>query len=250
MAPPFDPYTQNVVFHLSDGSPFEVPITEVNEFVQYNTKISINYGAQLGASVIVLFLVALLTAPEKRRTAVFSLNAAALFCSVVRMLCMSIYFTTMFSEAYTFFSGDFSGVPTSAYANSILGVCMTTILLICVELSLLVQTHAICSTLRALYRRAILAFSLIVALLTIGFRLGMTVENCKSIAGASNFGPFVWIQSANNIIMTASVFYFSAIFVAKLGYAIYSRKKLGMKGFGAMQVIFIMSCQSMIVPGK
>ena len=250
MAPTFDPYTQNVTFHFADGSPFNVPIAELNKFLQYNTKVEINYGAQLGASLIVLFLVALLTAPEKRRTVVFGLNVAALFCSVVRMLCMSIYLTTMFSETYTYFSSDFSGVPTSAYANSILGVCITTVLLICIEFSLLVQTHAICSTLRSLYRRIIVGFSVIVVLLTIGFRLGMTVENCKSIAGASNFSAFVWIQSANNIIMTASVFYFSTIFVAKLGYAIYSRKKLGMEGFGAMQVIFIMSCQSMVVPDK
>ncbi|KAL1960613.1 hypothetical protein VTO42DRAFT_7192 [Malbranchea cinnamomea] len=248
MASPFDPYTQDVIFHDRDGNPFSVPIAELNELVQYNTKVSINYGAQLGACIVMLFVVSLLTAPVKRRTVIFALNVTALFCGIVRMLCMTIYFTTEFSEAYRYFASDFSNVPTGAYVNSILGVVMTTILLVCVEASLLVQTQAICSTLRRRYQQAVLGFSLAVVLATIALRLVLTVENCKSIVRPADFSPFVWLQSANNLIIMASVCYFSAIFMAKLGYAIYTRRKLGVTGFGGMQVIFVMSCQTMVVP--
>jgi pheromone alpha factor receptor len=246
----FDPYTQNITLKRPDGSDIVIPLLELDNFAKYNSVISVNYGVQLGASIIVLLLVGLLTAPEKRRTIIFALNTVSLMCSVARMVCMTSYFSSEFNEIYTLFSGDYSRVPLRAYVGSIFGVWATTLLIVCVELSLLVQTHAICSTVRARYRRAVVSFSTVVALTPIAIRFWMSVENSKAIAKAVDFGPFIWLQNATNISVTVSICYFSAFFVAKLGYAIRSRKKLGMTGFGAMQVIFIMSCQSMIVPGK
>lgn len=245
----FDRYAQSATFHTLDGSPFPVSIADINEVVEYNTKVSINYGVQLGASIVALGVVGLLTHPEKRRSIVFSLNVTALICSVVRMLCMSIYFTTDWSDAYRLFSGDFDGIPASAYANSILGIVMTTVLLICIELSLLVQTQAVCTAMRRLHMFTILGVSVTVVLATLALRFIWMVENCNTIMNAARSDGFVWLQSANNIAIMVSVFYFSVIFIAKLGYIIYTRKKLGITNFGPMQVIFIMSCQTMTVPG-
>ncbi|KMU88355.1 pheromone receptor PREB [Coccidioides immitis H538.4] len=61
---------------------------------------------------------------------------------------------------------------------------------------------------------------------------------------------FSRVSSLTNILTTVSICYFSTIFVAKLGFAIHARRTLGLTGFGAMQVMFIMSCQSMIVPAR
>lgn len=246
----FDPFDQSATFHDRNGNPFEISIAMINDVVSYNTNVSINYGAQLGASVVALCMVGLLTTPEKRRTIVFSLNVAALLCSVIRMLCMSIYFTTNFSEAYRLFAWDFSDIAPGVYANSILGIVMTTVLLMCVELSLLVQTQAICTTMKRVHQSAILSVSIIVVFLTVAFRFVWMVENCKTVMANEGSDRFIWLQSTNNIVIMVSVCYFSAIFMTKLGYTIYARKKLGITNFGPMQVIFIMSCQTLIVPGK
>lgn len=250
MAGPFDPYKQDVVFHDIDRIPFNVSIDALNEFVQYNTMVCINYGSQLGASIILILLVALLTPPDKRRSPVFILNSSALVMNAARLLCMSIYFTTAFSEVYTYFSGDFSKVPTSAYADSILGVVCSLLLVICIEASLIIQTQVVCTTLTDFQRQVLLAVSFIFASVPIGFRFALTIENAKYIALAEDFSRFIWLQSAANIALTISVCFFSIVFVTKLGFAIHSRRRLGLTRFGAMQVIFVMSCQTMTIPGK
>ncbi len=55
---------------------------------------------------------------------------------------------------------------------------------------------------------------------------------------------------AGEITTTISVCVFCAMFVAKLGVAMKERKKLGIKQFGPMRVLFIMGCQTMFIPSK
>ncbi|EEH07026.1 mating-type alpha-pheromone receptor PreB [Histoplasma capsulatum G186AR] len=248
MSSSFDPFDQNVVFHKADGTPFNVSIHDLDEFVQYGIRVCINYAAQLGATVIAIVMLALLTQSDKRRTPVFFLNTSALTMNFARLLCMTIYFTTGFNSTYAFFSLDYSRVPGSAYADSILGIAFATILVICMEMSLVIQTQVVCATLSEIQRRLLLVVSILIALLAIGFRMGLMVENCIAIMNASNFRPFIWLQSASNIAITISTCFFSAVFVTKLGYALVTRRRLGMTRFGAMQVMFIMSFQTMVIP--
>lgn len=247
---PFDPYTQNVTLHRADGTPFEVPVGQVDYFVQYGIKICINYGSQIGASIILLIVLLTLTKPEKRYSPVFFLNSSALVFNICRLICMATFFTTEFCKAYPFLSNDFSSVPLSAYINSVLGVILTFLLLICIEISFILQTQVICSTLRNVYQRIIFWASMLMALVPIGFRFAFVIQNSILIMGAEAFTSYTWLQSATNIVITISICFFSAIFVIKLGYTIRQRRKLGVRKFGPMQVIFIMGCQTMIVPGK
>lgn len=249
-SPDSDPFDQSVTFHYGDGSPFNVSTHELNEFVLYNTKVCINYGTQFGASLLLLIILALMTRPDRRKSAVCILNAGALLFNAARLLCMSLYFTSPFSDVYAFFAFDYSRVPDSAYANSILGVVFTLFLLICLEASLVIQVYVICTTTRPLYRHLVLAVSLVFALVAIGFRIAVVVENSQYIVDAIDFSPMVWLQSASNICITVSICFFSSVFIIKLGFAIRQRRQLGFKKFGPMQVIFIMGCQTMIVPGK
>lgn len=249
MAPNFDPYTQNVTFHTADGTPFNVSVADIDTFMQYDIRICINYGCQLGASLIILIILLLLTRPEKRKSAVFALNTAALFFNVARLICECIFFNTMWNEVYVFFSLDFSHVPASAYADSILGVVLVLFVLACVEASLVFQVYLICATLRRHHRNALLWGSILVALVPIGFRTGYMVENCILIMGGGNPLAIKWLESATNIVITISICFFCAIFVVKLGYAIKQRKRLGVREFGPMKVIFIMGCQTLFIPG-
>ncbi|KAL1850031.1 Suppressor protein stp22 of temperature-sensitive alpha-factor receptor and arginine permease [Paecilomyces lecythidis] len=243
----FDPFTQSVTFHLADGSPLEVSVGELDDFVQYGIKICIVYSSQLGASLALLVLVLLLTKKDKRLSPVFLLNGSALIFNACRLICNCVYFTTEFSKVYPYFSGDYSRVPASAYANSILAVVFQVLLLIAIECSLILQTQVICVTIRQLYKNILLGVSVVISVLAVGFRLGLAVENSIAIVQAANFDA-VWLESATNITTIISICFFSCIFIAKLGHAIQRRKKMGIRRFGAMQVIFIMSCQTLVVP--
>ncbi|KAJ5481242.1 Pheromone receptor 2 [Penicillium sp. IBT 31633x] len=243
-----DPFKQNVTFQHRDGFYFNVPVTVLDDFVMYNVRTCINYGCQFGASITLLVILLLLTHSDKRRSAVFILNAVALFLNSTRLLLQVIHFSTGFEQVYPYVSGDFSSVPWSAYAISIVAVVFTTLVIVCIEVSLVIQVHVVCSTLRRRYRHPILVLSILVALVPIGFRSAWMVVNCSAIVSLRHVINMWWIESATNICLTISISFFCVTFVTKLGFAIKQRQRLGVREFGPMKVIFVMGCQTMVIP--
>ncbi|MCJ1306190.1 hypothetical protein MMC08_009008 [Hypocenomyce scalaris] len=244
----FDPFTQSFTLHMADGTPFNVSIPDLDSFMLYNIQISINYSAQLGASFLLLVVLLLLTKNEKRRSPIFVINSLSLFLNTARNILQCLYFTGPFSETYAYFAQDYSRVPRSAYATSVAGTVLIFLLLVCVELSLILQTRVVCTTIRQLYRRGIFALSFLIALVAVAFRLALCVENSEYIVSLTYLVPLTWLGSAANITTSISVFWFCAVFVTKLGLAIRQRRKLGLRRFGPMQIIFIMGCQTLVIP--
>ena len=245
----FDPFSQSFTLLLNDGTPFNVTIPELDDFILYSVQISISYASQLGASLVLLVILALLTKPDKRFSPVFILNTLSLALNFVRNVLQCVYFTGPFSETYAYFAVDYSRVPSSAYATSVAAAVLTLLLLICVELSLLLQAQVICITLRKVYRQILFVVSLLIGSMAIGFRFALCVENSKAIYSLSTLTSLYWLASATNITTTISVFWFCTVFVTKLGFALNQRRKLGLRRFGPMQIIFIMGCQTMTIPG-
>ncbi|KAJ5815816.1 Fungal pheromone mating factor STE2 GPCR [Penicillium robsamsonii] len=245
---PFDPFTQNVTFRDVDGGTFNVSVKALDVFVMYNVRVCINYGCQFGASLALLVILLLLTQSDKRRSAVFIMNGLALFFNSGRLLFQLIHFSTAFEQVYPYVSGDYSSAPWTAYAVSIMAVVLTTLVIVCIEVSLVIQVRVVCSTLRRLYRHSLLLLSILVALVPIGFRSTWMIVNCNAIATLDYMSGIWWIESATNISVTVSICFFCVIFVTKLGFAIKQRRRLGVREFGPMKVIFVMGCQTMVVP--
>lgn len=249
-ATPFDPYNQSFTLLASDGTPFNVSIPDLDFFVYYNNQICINYGAQTGASIILLIVLLLLTKPDKRASTIFIVNVSSLALNIIRNILQCVYFTGPWTETYAVFSGDYSRVHTGDYATSVTGTVLTVLVLVCVEISLCLQTRVVCVTMRQLYRRTIFAASIVIGLLAIAFRLVLCIENSIDIVQAKVEGPLDRLVSATNITETISICWFSAVFVTKLAFALNERRKLGLVQFGPMQIIFIMGCQTLIIPGQ
>ncbi|CAD6583147.1 MAG: hypothetical protein ASARMPREDX12_001187 [Alectoria sarmentosa] len=247
-AAPFDPYSQSFTLQASDGSPFNVSIPDLDYFVSYNTQICINYGAQTGASIILFIVLLLLTKRDKRDSPIFIVNVLSLALNIIRNVLQCLHFTSPFTETYAFFSGDFSRVHTGTYAIAVIATVSNLLVLVCVEISLCLQTRVVCITMRQLYRRMIFAASVVIALLAISFRLVLCIENSIYIVQAKVEGALYQLVSATTITETISICWFSAVFVTKLAFALNERRKLGLVQFGPMQIIFIMGCQTLIIP--
>lgn len=245
---PINPYTQNVTFQHRDGYLIEVSMPMVNAFVGYNVRVCINYGVQLGATLALLVILLLLTHADKRRSAVFILNGLALFFNSIRLLFQVLHFETKFERLYEYFSGDYTAVPFSAYAMSISATVFLTLVIVCIEISLVLQLNVVCSTLRRRYKRPLLGLSALLALVPIIFRFWFMVENCKLIITLEYMASLWWVESATNISLTVSICFFCTVFVVKLGFAINQRRRLGVREFGPMKVIFVMGCQTMVAP--
>ncbi|MCJ1306676.1 hypothetical protein MMC25_000319 [Agyrium rufum] len=243
-----DPFAQSLTLVSPDGIPFNISISDIDEFITYSLQISINYAAQLGASLVLLIVLILITKPEKRSSPIFILNCVSLSLNFIRNLLQCLYFTGPFSEFYAYFAGEFSRVPTSAFATSITATVFTFLLLVCVQASLLLQCQVVCVTLRKLHRQFVLGASLLMALFAAGFRFALAIENAKSIISLSNMISLTWLSSATNITTSISIFWFCAVFLTKLGFALHQRWKLGLRHFGPMQIIFIMGFQTLTIP--
>ncbi|KAI9858472.1 MAG: hypothetical protein M1824_004339 [Vezdaea acicularis] len=245
---PWDPFTQSFTLKMGDGTPFNVTLSELDSFNFYNLRTSINYASQLGASLILLVVLLLLTRADKRRSPIFILNAVSLALNFIRNVLQCVYFTSHFSAVYAFFANDYSRVPRRDYANSVAADVLTVMLLICVEVSLVLQTQVICTTLKTVYRRVLLLVSVVVSLVAIAFRLFLSIQNTKAILLAQVFLPYVWLASATNITTTISVCFFSVVFTTKLGFALNERRKMKLRQYGPMKIIFIGGYQTMVIP--
>ncbi|OLL26477.1 Pheromone P-factor receptor [Neolecta irregularis DAH-3] len=76
----------------------------------------------------------------------------------------------------------------------------------------------------------------------------LAVDIHRSLSFGSGTGNLTWMDKSKNIIFAFSICFFSSIFVTKLWRSIHTQRNLGFRQFGPLQVIFIMACQSMILP--
>lgn len=235
---------------LFDNTTVTLTVGDFDDFALESIQTCINYATQLGCSAMLLIIMALVTKPERRKTAMFSLNALALLINFFRNLLLILFFTSPFNETYVYFSGDYGLVPASSYSASCASVLMTLFLLIVVEVCLILQTQVVLITLPRLYRRGMLTASVLVAAAVIGLRICYTVINIRAILAASSDANFDHFSDVMNIVTMVSICWFSIIFTIKLGFAILNRRKMGLQSFGPMDILFVMGGQTMLVPGK
>ena len=245
----FDPFTQTVTLLDTTGTPFNVSLGAVDLLRVHGTQECIAMGVQIGACAILLVVLLLLTKPDKRMSAIFILNVLALVFAIIRSVLDTLFWTGPFTLTYAQFGDDFSRVTTGDYVQSITCLVLNLLLQICVEISLCIQVHVVCVNLRRLYRQTILAISILIGLAALALRFALMVENDIYIVQAKEVSPLDLLEDAVDITTTACISWFCAIFVGKLGVALHERKKLGMKQFGPMQIIFIVGCQTLLIPG-
>ena len=87
------------------------------------------------------------------------------------------------------------------------------------------------------------------ACVAFGVRLAAVYWNTKYTLEGTSADSIVKLVAMSYITQSVSIWVFSCVFTYKLGYAIYQRRRLNMPQFGPMQIVFIMGCQTMFIPG-
>lgn len=249
MAPAFDPFNQVLTIINKNGEPLPLPMPYLDLYIHYGCRMCINYGVQLGATIMVLILVLILTNPERRKSPVFALNVAALGFNMARAVCRVLFFVSPWNEVYAIFTFDYSRVSKGDYAASLLAVIFSVLVILCIEISLVFQIQVLCATLRRLYRYPLIGISYCVAIGMLISRIWLAAEDCKRILHNAPGYATAELQKVNSILLTVINVWFCAVFAGKLGFAMHLRRRLGIKKLGPMKVLFIMGCQTMIVPG-
>lgn len=236
---------------MADGAtPVNMTIADLDAFFLYNCRITINYGAQVGACLVMLLVTAILTKESKRRKPIFILNILALLLGFLRALLFALYSVSAWVELWTYITLDFSRVPRSAYATSIAGSVIPLLMTVTVDASLVLQAHTVSKVMQRKHYYAITGLSCIVYLLAVSFRFAETITNSKTIMSAGFYFGQAWITTGVLATETIAIWYFSIIFTGKLVWTIYMRKNLGFQKWSYMQVLAAMGGCTMVIPCK
>lgn len=244
----FHPQHQNLSMYAPDGSIIYSDTDFLNSTRLYTARFGISYGAQIGASFTLLVVLLLLTRSKKRKSAIFILNALCLFLNIWRCVFTACFLTGGFMHPYDLMSG-FYGASTKDVAFSVTSNILSFLVTTLVMASLGLQVWVACVTTSNLQRFAIMGITTAMALVSIGIKFAYVVVSNIAIVklvdrGVDKISAYSWITQAVAVIL------YSCVFTWKLGCAIAQRRRLKMLQFGPMQVVFIMGCQTMTVPGK
>lgn len=243
----FDPWMQNVTMYAPDGSTIVVSMEHVNAYRLYTARVSTSFGSQTGASVVLLLVLLLLTRREKRKSSIFILNALCLIINSLRCIFLTCYVTGGFMHPYTLLSGV-GRYSTSDLIVSVMGTTLTTIVTALTMASLSLQVWVACVTTNRLQRILIMGTTTAVALISVGTKFAYMVAANMSVVQLSTRNADK-LSASSYITQAVAILLYSSVFVWKLGYAVVQRRRLKMQQFGPMQIVFIMGCQTMIIPG-
>ncbi|KAI4727362.1 hypothetical protein E4T49_04935 [Aureobasidium sp. EXF-10728] len=242
-------YNQVITVTDRHGNQSQFPLWYVDTLIVDAVVHGIIPGVQFGASLILFLVLVLLSKHDKRRSPVFIFNTAALFFNMIYALMQCCIVTSSWWDIYPVLVGDYGVVTPAAQHLTTAVAVFVTLVALCIEVSLVLQVHVVSITLRTWQKLSILAVSSFVAVVAMGFRIAQSVVSVRCNNKADAFcSSTTWLAKAKDISLTLSICFFSAIFCARLGWSLRERRKLGMKQFGSMQIIFIGGFQTMVIP--
>lgn len=225
------------------------PFFVINNVYKQLVSHCISGSSQIGATAVMLIVVMLLTPHARRKNFIFAVNLVTLLCNLVRVTTYTMYFLAGFSTPRGLLTRTRVDAGTGAYVNSTLSCAFNALTVYLIEASLFWQTYKVISPAIKQRNRVMIISASSVAvtapLITSTLLLGTTLDALWN--GKINDSRF---QIAETFAFAISICYFSLMFVVKLLSVIRFRRKIGNDKFGAMQVICLMFCQSMIVPGS
>lgn len=252
----FNPYDQEVIITMPDGhTQFAANLQAMASLQNATVYQAVIFGVQIGLSMLLMVILALMTKADKRRSIIFILNMATLIFIFIRAIIQCVQFSGPLFNFYNWAAAWYPD-PGPSSRQSIAGEVCTFIIVLSMELSLLFQVRIVCCTLSTWQRILLDTTSAIAVFVTTALRFALMVLNIHwNILRVDSATPnqqlaVARVSSAANITVVVSITFFSIIFCTKLAHAIRSRRKIGMKSFGPMQIIFVMGCQTLVVPGK
>ncbi|OAA65021.1 mating-type alpha-pheromone receptor PreB [Cordyceps fumosorosea ARSEF 2679] len=215
--PSFDRFAGNVTFFLADHkTTASVPMHTLNAYYDESISIVMNYGAQLGACLIMLLVVLALTPTAKLFRPASVLHLLGLLISVIRCGLLFSYYVAPFSHFYQIWAGDFSAVPRRYWDASLAANTLALPLVVVMQAALVNQAWTMVAFWPQRYKYAACALSGVIVLLTVGFRLAYTIVQNHAIITADPAVWFFWGVQWTVAMGAVSIFWFCAVFNVKL----------------------------------
>ncbi|KAG5436864.1 hypothetical protein PCANB_001617 [Pneumocystis canis] len=243
---------QTVTLLNSKGNEIQFLLSDFDMFSLSRAQTSMIFSAQCAMSALLALVLLLTSKREKIRTLLFFLNMSGLIAIFIRGCLQCAYLSGTWTSYSVQFLGEFGLLSQNDFCISIVASIMPIFIILFIELSLLIQIRVIYATQKKL-QMPLTIISCIITVIVLTFWIIAAIQNSIAVLSQTHFGNksfwgAPWPYNAARISFALSICLGCLVFVLKLFFAIYKRHKIGIKEFGPMQIIFIMSCQTLIIP--
>ncbi|TQW00129.1 mating-type alpha-pheromone receptor PreB [Cordyceps javanica] len=215
--PSYDRFAGNVTFFLADhNTTASVPMPVLNAYYDESLSVTMNYGAQLGACIVMLLVVLALTPSAKLARLASGLHLLALLICIVRTGLLFAYYLTPSSHFYQVWAADQSEVPRRYWDLSLAGNTLALPLVIVTQAALVNQAWTMIAFWPRAAKYAACVVSGIVVLMTVGTRLAFVIVQNHAIITAIPPISFSWGIHWTVVMGAISIFWFCAVFNVKL----------------------------------
>nr|AIV43917.1 pheromone alpha factor receptor [Morchella rufobrunnea] len=240
----WNPYTQTFNLTRADGGNVTVALDVVNDFNIQNVKWATIFAVQIGGAGILILTLTILAKPTTRLL-IFYVNLLSLVFAIIRGVLAIEYIIGPWSNTYRYFTMDYSDIPSSARAKSIAQPFLQLGMISGIMISLVMQMRVVYET-EPIIKRIATVVSGAVAAAVMGFYIKLVYENVTMILHAVAYSGNT--QAHARLLFTLAICFFTILFLAKLAKAIQVRRKMNLKKFGPLQILFVMGCQCMLFP--
>jgi pheromone alpha factor receptor len=239
----------NQYFNLTDiyGEDIPVNFQDLQAWSYALDVQSLAYGLAIGLSGIVFFVSIALALEDraKFRRPIFLLNLSSLFL----VICQGFFSVILLVGPYIGTAQILLGAP-SPHGLTIVSLrivinIVQLCLYGCILGTLILQVRVVFSAARSV-QRYLTVFLTAAALVTFALQMALLVIYTRTLFTDVQ-APY-WLASAALGSFTGFIGLCSIIFLYKLAVTIRQRRKMGVKKFGPLQILFIMSCQCLVLP--
>ncbi|KEY68253.1 hypothetical protein S7711_04784 [Stachybotrys chartarum IBT 7711] len=247
----FNPHLQNVTFLAADGrTQLHAPLAQVDAMNHESFSICISYGSQLGACVIMLVVVLILTPAAKLRRPSSVLHVLGLLVCMIRMALLCAWFPSPFNNFYAFWANDYSHLRSSDFQAPVAANIFSMLLVIIIEAALMYQAWTMVSLWRYTARVALGIVSAAITLLTIGWRIAFTVIQTEAVLTLVTPPTYIWVVHSMIITNLVSICWFCALFNIKLAEHLISNRGVlpSYKFLTPMEILIMTNGLLMVIP--
>jgi pheromone alpha factor receptor len=251
-SPAYNEYIDSQSFNVTnvDGSPLTLTFDEVNLFINSVATQQAVYAFGVGFCGMLTIVLLLLTDRKKLRRPIYILNLSSLILYTFRSIIQVITMCGIAGNFGITFIGAQAQLTTRDYWTQVTGYCINPFLYACIVLSLVLQV-------RVVFAAEPTTQKIVTGVLFLG-GLGIVVLECIfCIAAVVTYveTPGRFNNLVNNLFPIIKEYFVTyvgiscLVFLYKLAITIHRRRKMGIKKFGPLQIIFIMFSQCLVIPG-
>lgn len=248
---------QTILIMAPDGTYVPIPLATIDANQFQIVVQTIGYSVELGASIVMLVVLLVMTPKTKFWRLHTYLNIAALCSNIIRTVLLAIYFKSSWLGFFALYTTDYDYVTTTDTINSIASSAMSIPQNIMVMWALVLQAWAMVRFWPQAYKAGIIVVSIVLVLLEIGFMGASQTYQIMTIylplkQAYDILANKAWVRMGYLGLEVATICWFCVLFIGKLVTHLYKNRSFlpTTKGLGPMDALVMTNGVLMLIPGK